>query len=233
MFSISKLQLLIVAAVICLALPLMADTIPITINTGFGSNHHSVSGSVTTGNGTVTISIQNTLGNLGVISIAQNISAIYLRVDGYGGDATLSSSSSTNSIDLSSHWGTSLGPQSSTGWIVQDNVNGWFGVCTICAEGPQPGPDWTIIGGGPGWYPFANGSLNNNDPHNPFLSGEVTFTLNVQGVTANSDILDYYIQFGTTPTPPRAVPDGSSLSSLLMVGGISMAGVIARKRCKR
>ena len=233
MFSTPKLRLLIVAAFICLGLSAMADTINIAVNTGSGSSYRLVTGSITTGSGTVTISITNALSNADVISIAQNISAIYLRVDGYGGGAALDSSSSYDSINLFNHVGKSSGAQNPTAWIVQNNVNGWFGVCTICVIGPQPGPDWTIIGGtvpygGTAPYLHANGSLNNNDPHNPFLSGVVEFTLTVPGVTADSDILGYYIQFGTTPSPPTTVPDSSSYS-LLLLSGLALAGTIVRK----
>lgn len=228
MFSTPKLGLLIVATLVCLTLPVSADTINIAVNTGSGSSYTLVTGTITTGNGTVTISISNALSNADVISIAQNISGIYFRVEGYSGNATLTSSSSTDSLDVFKHMGTTRGVQDSTSWIVQNNVNGWLGVCAICAYGPQPGPDWTIIGGSAGPYPLANGSLNNNDPHNPFLSGEVTFTLDVPGITAGSHIQGYYIQFGTSPSPPTAVPDSSSFS-LLLVSGTALAGAIGRK----
>ncbi len=229
MFSILKLKLLIVAVLICLVPSLMADTVQIAINSGFGADHKRVDGSITTGNGTVTISIENTLSNLSVISIAQNISAIYLRVDGYDGGASLLSSASENSIALYMHVGWPIGEQDPTPWIVQNNVNGWLGVCTICAVGPQPGPDWTIIGGNPGLYLLSNGSLNNNRPHNPYLSGMVQFVLGVPGVTEDSNIRGYYIQFGTTSTPPAPAPDSSSLS-LLLLGGTVVGAAIARKR---
>jgi exosortase/archaeosortase family protein len=40
---------------------------------------------------------------------------------------------------------------------------------------PPAGPEMTIIGrDGSGSYANSNGSLNNNDPHNPYLVGEVT-----------------------------------------------------------
>jgi hypothetical protein len=226
-------MLLHLIGMLLLAVSASADTISINFTSGTAgtSNYQLVSGSITTGNGTVTLTLSNDLTNAQVISIIQNISGIYFNVSGYGGTASLTSSSSDQSTNIADNGSATLGGAvSPTGWAVINNVNGGLAVCVICPGGnPPAGPTQTIIGGtGSGTYANANGSITGNDPHNPFLVSDVTFTLNVAGVTADSDLSNIVIQFGTTATPPTTVPDSSSLS-LLLLTGTGIAGLFVRR----
>jgi hypothetical protein len=101
----------------------------------------------------------------------------------------------------------------------------------ICAFGisSPAGPDQTLIGGtGSGAYANANGSIDGNGPHNPFLVGTLTLTLVVPGVTVNSTFSNVVIQFGTTATPPetQSVPEPASMLLL----GSGLIGVAAGYR---
>jgi hypothetical protein len=105
-------------------------------------------------------------------------------------------------------------------------------VCVICPGGnPAAGPELTVIGGsGAGSYANANGSINGNSPHNPFLAGPVTFTLSVAGVTSNSQFSNVVLQFGTKATPPVQMPEGASLPLIVLTAATILGGIGRRFR---
>jgi len=209
------------------------------------------SGSITAGNGTVTITISDTVAQASVSSVIQNISGIYFTMSGYaGGAVSLQSMLSTNSTFIAPNasnvpTGTLAGAVSS-GWATGHNGNSLV-VCVICAGGYGTGatavPAETIIGGsGSGAYPSAGGSINGNGPHNPFLVGPVTFTLNVAGVTAASTFDQLFVQFGTTAvaststsstsgsgTTSGSLPEPSS-SALALLGIALLAGTFLKRK---
>lgn len=212
----------------------VADSFSFTSGTPGTATYQNVSGTITAGNGTVTITITNDLTNAQVFGVIQNISGIYFNVSG-GGALTGLASSSTQSTNIASNVGTLAGAVNPTGWGA-GIASGEYVVCVICGGGmtiaATAGPDQTIIGGtGSGAYANAAGSINDNGPHNPFLVGPVTFTLSIAGVNADSTFSNLFIQFGTTvqtPTPPPPVPEPTSMV-LLGSGLIGMAGVVRRK----
>lgn len=161
---------------------------PISVCTGPGCSTTNVSGTIVTGNG--------------------NISGVYFQVSGYTpASASLSGSSATNSTNISNtNVATPAGPVNPTGWGAGHDSSG-ISVCVVCAgslgAGPTAGPEQTIIGGtGTGLYRGVNGSIAGNNPHNPFLTETVTFTLVVPGVTVNSTFSNVVIWFGIAATPP-------------------------------
>jgi hypothetical protein len=91
------------------------------------------------------------------------------------------------------------------------------------------GPDFTLLPTQSD-YASANSSIKDNDPHNPFYQGEVSFTLTgLTGLTANSVISNVVFNFGTEPlVPVPSIPEPQTYA--LMLAGLGVVGFMARRR---
>src|SRR5215510_10332694 len=146
---------------------------PISVCTGSGCSTTNVTGTIVAGNGTVTITLNNNLTNSQVVSVIQNVSAVYFQVSGYnGGAVSLSGSNSTQSTNIDNAGNAVLaGAVNPTGWGAGHSGT-TITACVICAFGisSPAGPDQTIIGGTRrGAYANAKGSTALNNPGQPFL----------------------------------------------------------------
>ena len=105
--------------------------------------------------------------------------------------------------------------------------------------GTPIGPAHLIIGppDASNKYSNANGSIAGNGPHNPFLVGDVTFTISIPTLTAQDNVTSATFSFGTTagqnlvpgvPQTTNTIPDGGT-TVLLLGAGLSVLGLVRRK----
>lgn len=219
---------------LALAITAHAGTVTFTTAPGAtetGGNPVSASASITTSAGQVGITLSNLLAN--PTDVAQLLSDFSFTLSGTTSGATLFSSSGQE-ITLGSGGSSSLGSTVATGWILSSPSTGNYLLNDLAAG--AAGPSHLIIGPGP--YTSANGSIAGNGPHNPFLNGSATFTLNITGVTADTTVSNVVFSFGTTSGdnvpggsgPNTTIPEPVSLS---LVGGGLLALGLLRKRMPR
>jgi hypothetical protein len=178
-----------------------------------------------TGPGTITITLNDLLAN--PTSVGQLISDINFTLSNGATTGTLSGSSAPQ-ISIDKSGASTMGATGAAGWVLNNGVSGGL---QLDALGAPTAPSELIIGPGP--YSNANGSIAGNKPHNPFLDGTATFTVDVTGVTAATTISGAVFSFGTTegasdvtgtPGTPASVPEPATLTSF---GACALALLVA------
>lgn len=167
---------------------------------------------------TVKITLNNLIVNQK--SIGQNISDVLFSLSDGATSASLTSSSGMERT-VASDGTFSDGSTVATNWEVLSDTPGLIHLSVI---GTPEAPKHTIIGApdAGGTYSNANDSIaKTGGPHNPFLTGAVTFTLDVPGVTTSTTIKSALLSFGTTPGDNVPLPlPASAVGGLLLMGGL-------------
>ncbi len=183
----------------------------------------------TTSTGQLSITLRNLQSN--PTDVSQCLSALGFSITTGQTAGTLGSGSGLARTVNSDHTYTD-GSTVAAGWVLSAGSSWSLDVLTGTGHA---GPTHTIIGGpnGSNLYANANDSIDHTGgPHNPFLAGDVTFTLNISGLTAASSINNVVFQFATTDGSDTVngspVPDGGT-TVLLLGAALSGLGLIRRK----
>jgi hypothetical protein len=170
----------------------------------------------TTGAGTITVVITNFQAN--PTSVAQVVTDLLFTVStGQNSGSIDQTMSSGNSRTIAGDGSfTDNGSISPSHWALQTSGTQLY-LNDLTGAQPVQGIIGPAASGGT--YSNANGSIAGNTSHNPFLSGPVTFTLDVTGVTAASTITAATFSFNTTagdnvtgiPVPEGFSGSGDSL----------------------
>lgn len=212
--------------------PVGADTITFDTAAGATAGGQAVSAEVvfTTGAGTIEVTLRDLFVNPG--DVGQLLSDLTFHVAGVTANLTGSLTSSSGlERTVASGGSFTDGSVVAAGWLLTGGTGGTF---TLDDLNGGAGPTHAIIGPpGGGTYTNANSSIAGNGAHNPFLFGDVTFTLSMGGVTAASSIDNVVFSFGTVSgvTAPGSLAPVPEPASLLLLGsGLAAVGPWGRRR---
>jgi len=174
--------------------PLRAATVTFVTPTGSTtSGPVNASATFTTTANQILVSLSNLQAN--ITDVAQALSDLNFTFSNGLTTGTLTSSSGQQ-VTIAANGTTTLGPTTSTGWGLNNNVSGGLQLNALGFVGPAglivgpPGPG--------GVYTNANGSIAGNGPHNPFINQTATFTISNAAITAATLITSAVFSFGTT-----------------------------------
>ncbi len=222
-----KILILMLVTCFCMFSAAGALASVITINTPFGATMGGepvdVQAVFTTSTDTVSIVVNNNI--VDPVSVIQNLSDLGFELSTGQTSATLTSSLGVERTVYDNKTYTP-GGSVATGWAVDNQ----FIDIRLHVLGTLVGPAHTIIGNPDpvtDTYANAGGSIaKTGGPHNPFLFGPVSFTLNVPGVTDTSTVTRVLFSFGTSEGNNIFVP----VPGTLLLLGSGLLGLAAWRR---
>jgi len=239
-----KRNLATLAVAVTFALSAQAASVTFTATGTLGGNPEDVSATVTTGAGFITVMLTNLEAN--PKDVIQSISDFFVTVSGVDTLTGTTSTPTGSLINIAANGSVSNSAAAVAPWGV--SISGTTATSTTFLLNDLIGPQLqTIIGpaGAGGVYTNANGSIAGNGPHNPFLDGSATFTINSATVTDATTISAATFSFGTTSgnnltgTPGGGggggggtVPEPGSIG-LMVVGALMLFGGRARHNRRR
>jgi PEP-CTERM motif-containing protein len=225
------------AAIFMLASCLAASAATITYDTAPGSTTlggavDATATFVTNNDETLTITLTDLLAN--PTDVAQLISDISFTLSNSEGTGSILSSSGQD-ITVNSNGTFTTGSTVDTGWGLTASMSGFH----LDVLGTKTAPTHLIIGppDGSNLYSNANGSIAGNPPHNPFLNGTATFTLEIPGISADTTVTSATFSFGTdeganlVPGTPRNQPTVPEPGTYVMMAvGLGLVGLAQLRR---
>jgi hypothetical protein len=180
----------------------------------------------------LTIKLENLQGQVPNFDVAQAISGLGFSIAGVGPAALTTQLGEHITVDADGTF-KSAGV-GSTFWGFPVNSGGNFKLTALGFASPgNQNPDELILGppNGSNLY-TGNGSINGNDPHNPFVKNSITFSLTFGTLPVDAQITNVTFFFGTgTESVPAGVPEPTSML-LLGTGVMGLAAGIRRRRRK-
>ncbi len=187
---------------------------------------------VTTGTNSISITLTDLYVN--PLDVGQDLSAFYFTTSVTPSSASISTSSAP-AINIAGN-----GTYTSLGTIPPDWALTLLSAVTELDDlgAGGAGPEDTIVGApdGSNKYGNANGSIDGNGPHNPFLQQTATWTLTENGITSATTLSNVFFQFGTTdgtndvPGILVATPEPATTGMLLAAGALLILLGISRRR---
>jgi hypothetical protein len=202
----------------------------------------NVSADLVTGNGMVTVTLNNLQANPS--SVIQGISDFGFFIKGITDPAASLVSSTGHELNITDSGTFTVAPGAvDTGWELTTPSSGPFAQSVyLNVVGTAIGPAHLILGP-PNtstnlYDATGGGSIQGNAPHNPFLASGASFTIDVAGVTADTRIQSVIFSFGTSAgnnldgtcssdCGGDQAPEPGTLA--LLGGGLIMIGAFRRR----